>query len=85
MASDRRALVVGNWKMNGLRADGHALALAVAEKAAAGLPCDVALCPPATLLTAVAEALTGSAVEKTVLTTIRPVPMKWKVVMRPSP
>ena len=63
MASVRRALVAGNWKMNGLRADGHALAAAVAGKAAAGMPCDVALCPPATLLTVVAEALTGSAVK----------------------
>ena len=59
---ERKRLVAGNWKMNGLRADGLALARAIA--AAAGRPhrCDLLVCPPATLLIAVGEALAGSGV-----------------------
>ena len=52
MSTNRpRALVAGNWKMNGL-----AGSLVEAEKLAAGIAsgqtaaCDVMLCPPATLL-----------------------------------
>jgi len=52
MATVRRPLVVGNWKMNGRRADGLALAAAVAsEPAIKAVHCDVGVCPPATLLT----------------------------------
>jgi triosephosphate isomerase len=59
-----RPLIAGNWKMNGLRADGLALARAVAGFAAGGgaARCDVAVCPPATLVAEVAAALAGSAV-----------------------
>ena len=58
MASMRRPLVAGNWKMNGLRADGVARAAALAAKAAAGAAeCDIVLCPPATLITEIAAAL----------------------------
>lgn len=47
----RRPMVAGNWKMNGLKADGVArfeglMALAAVEPAA----CDVVICPPATLI-----------------------------------
>src|SRR6185312_2610837 len=53
-----RKLVAGNWKMNGLRTDGVALAGALASRATTGpLPVDLVVCPPATLLMAVAEAL----------------------------
>jgi len=49
--------------MNGLRADGVALAQAVARHAAAGMPgCGLLVCPPFTLLTAVDEVLHGSGV-----------------------
>ena len=49
--------------MNGLAADGVALARGVAEKAAAeGLRCDLLVCPPATVLSRVAEAVKGTAV-----------------------
>jgi triosephosphate isomerase len=59
----RSKLVAGNWKMNGLRADGVALAQAVARHAAAGMPgCGLLVCPPFTLLTAVDEVLHGSGV-----------------------
>src|SRR5215469_11930513 len=56
-------LVAGNWKMNGLRADGVALARALVEKVRterAG--CDLVLCPPATLLMAIAEVIRGSSI-----------------------
>lgn len=58
-----RKLIAGNWKMNGLRADGVALANAIAALAKAGTPrCDLLVCPPATIVAAVGDALAGSAV-----------------------
>jgi triosephosphate isomerase len=58
-----RKLIAGNWKMNGLKADGLALARDLAARAAAGpVPCDLVICPPATLLMAVAEAIAGSVI-----------------------
>ncbi|MEX0970046.1 MAG: triose-phosphate isomerase [Paracoccaceae bacterium] len=52
MHMTRRALVAGNWKMNGTKA---ALAELAALQAAMGRPeCDVLLCPPATLVGAMA-------------------------------
>ena len=56
---DRRPLIAGNWKMNGLSADGLALARALAARMSAGEapPCDVLVCPPATLLAAVRAAV----------------------------
>ncbi len=51
-------LIAGNWKMNGLRAEAIALATALRGGAA----CDMLVCPPATVLAAVAEALAGSTV-----------------------
>jgi triosephosphate isomerase len=61
--ADRRMLVAGNWKMNGLRADGLALARDLAGRAAGATPaCDILVCPPATLIAAVAEALDGSGI-----------------------
>jgi len=72
--SERRILIAGNWKMNGLRADGLALARALAERArgAGGRdgagggaergtpPVDWLVCPPATLIEAVVAAVAGS-------------------------
>ena len=56
-----RKLAAGNWKMNGLRAEGVALAEELRRHCAATLPgCDLLICPPATALTAVGAALTGS-------------------------
>lgn len=57
----RRPMIAGNWKMNGLRADGVALARAVAG-GARGLSCEIVVCPPATILAPVAEALSGSGI-----------------------
>jgi triosephosphate isomerase len=57
-----RQLIAGNWKMNGLRADAVALATALAAGLERPAGCDVLVCPPATVLAAVAEALAGSGV-----------------------
>jgi len=58
-------LVAGNWKMNGLRADGAALARALVERiapAGAEVACELLVCPPATLLETVGGVLAGSAI-----------------------
>ncbi|HEX4199854.1 MAG TPA: triose-phosphate isomerase [Caulobacteraceae bacterium] len=58
----RTPLIAGNWKMNGLGRDlveAGRVADSLAEAPARGR---VAICPPATLLSRMAEALTGSAV-----------------------
>jgi triosephosphate isomerase (TIM) len=59
---ERKRLVAGNWKMNGLRADGLALARGIAEQAREGHACELLVCPPATLIAAVGEVLAGSGV-----------------------
>jgi triosephosphate isomerase len=59
----RTKLVAGNWKMNGLREDGVALARALAERAAAAgsaARCELLVCPPATLLSSVGGVLAGT-------------------------
>jgi triosephosphate isomerase len=60
--AERKRLVAGNWKMNGLRADGLALARGIAERAREPHRCELLVCPPSTLLMAVGEALAGSGV-----------------------
>ena len=63
MTGSRRPLIAGNWKMNGLRQDGVARAKDLAARASKTAPkCDVVLCPPATLVHAVAEAVKGGSV-----------------------
>ncbi|MBL8565817.1 MAG: triose-phosphate isomerase [Hyphomicrobiaceae bacterium] len=56
-----RPLVAGNWKMHGLKAALQE-ALAVKEKISgdAGVPADVMICPPATLLMVLGELGAGS-------------------------
>jgi triosephosphate isomerase (TIM) len=56
-----RALIAGNWKMNGVLADVAAIA-APLRGPAEQLRCDLLVCPPATLVHAVAQALAGSRV-----------------------
>lgn len=56
-----RQLIAGNWKMNGSPSGAAALTDQV-KAGAAGLRCDLLLCPPATVLAQVAAALAGSAV-----------------------
>jgi triosephosphate isomerase len=60
--SDRTRLIAGNWKMNGLRADGIALACDVAARARQPHACEILICPPATLVATVAELVVGSGV-----------------------
>ena len=57
----QRPLIAGNWKMNGLKADGLALARAV-KSGAAGISAELLVCPPATLLAGVGEVLAGGTV-----------------------
>jgi triosephosphate isomerase (TIM) len=65
--ANRTKLVAGNWKMNGLRADGVALAGELARRMRGGstaeaLSCELLICPPATLLAPVREIIAGSGV-----------------------
>ncbi len=64
MARTRQPMIAGNWTMNGLRADALALAKGVADgvKQAGWRDREVLVCPPATLVMAVAEAVKGSGV-----------------------
>jgi len=58
-----RQLIAGNWKMNGTRASGVALAGAIADRAKREPPvCDLAVFPPATILMAVGARLAGGSV-----------------------
>jgi len=58
--AERKRLVAGNWKMNGLRADGLALTRDIAALARQPHRCELLVCPPATLLIPVGEVLVGS-------------------------
>jgi triosephosphate isomerase len=58
----RTPLVVANWKMHGLVSEARALAKGIRDGVARRRGAEVAICPPFTALSAVAEALTGSSV-----------------------
>lgn len=58
----RRILIAGNWKMNTRADDATALAKAVVEAVGEDPQVDVALCPPAVYLSAVADAVAGTPV-----------------------
>jgi triosephosphate isomerase len=64
MARTRRPLIAGNWKMNGLRADAIVLARDIAGgfRQAGWTDRDLLVCPPATLVVTVSEAVRGSGV-----------------------
>ncbi|MAF95007.1 MAG: triose-phosphate isomerase [Rhodospirillaceae bacterium] len=64
MSTPRRPLIAGNWKMNGLRADGESLASDLTDlmKNETDAVFDMVVCPPFTLIAAVADALAGSAI-----------------------
>jgi len=58
-----RPLIAGNWKMNGLAADGTALARAVAAGAPEGRGApELLVCPPATLIGLVRREIAGSGI-----------------------
>jgi triosephosphate isomerase len=62
----RTKLVAGNWKMNGLREDGAALARRLAQLTIAaggsGPGCQLLICPPAILLATVGDVIAGSGI-----------------------
>ncbi len=58
----RRILIAGNWKMNTRQECGAALARQIVEQVGENPTVDVALCPPAVYLTAVADAVAGTPV-----------------------
>jgi triosephosphate isomerase len=60
----RRKLIAGNWKMNCLKADGVALATALAGrmKSEGAARFDMAVCPPFVLIPAIVGAVAGSAI-----------------------
>lgn len=62
--SKRRKLIVGNWKMNGRLTSGLNLAKDIAQRAndEPDFSVDIAVCPPATLIWPIAEALLGTPV-----------------------
>ena len=59
-----RALIAGNWKMNTLRSDAEALAQALVDYSQneSDPGADLLICPPATVLQAVADVIKGSTV-----------------------
>jgi len=59
----RKALVAGNWKMNGTQAKAAELCQGIADGMAALGEVDVLVCPPAILISSVADALKGSDVQ----------------------
>jgi triosephosphate isomerase (TIM) len=59
--TEPRPLIAGNWKMNGRRAESQALARAIVHEAA-GLTAELVVCPPATLIGSIGEAIKGSPV-----------------------
>lgn len=63
MPDPTRKLIVGNWKMNGLRADLEEVRALIAALDDAPSAARLALCPPATLLHGAAAVAHGSAVE----------------------
>jgi triosephosphate isomerase len=61
MSRTRRPIVIGNWKMNGLKASaGELAAMMVSAKAAPS--CDVMVCPPAILIGPMTQTAKGSVV-----------------------
>lgn len=57
----RKTLIAGNWKMNGLTADGVALAKEIKEMVKAKKrTCEFLICPPFTLLAPVKKVVKGS-------------------------
>ena len=62
MTSASRALIAGNWKMNGLKASGAEFKAMVEGAIAVSDHADLLVCPPATLLLAFARLADGSPV-----------------------
>ena len=59
----RRKIIAGNWKMNTRRSDAVELAKKIVAALGDNSPVEVALCPPAVYLAAIAEVVAGTPVE----------------------
>ena len=63
MSQQRRPLIAGNWKMNGLAAaTGEFIELVRLSKEKDNPACDILICPPATLISKMADLAKGSSV-----------------------
>jgi triosephosphate isomerase (TIM) len=62
MTEARRPLIAGNWKMNGLVADGLALAGDLAGRMGGDVAFDMVLCPPFTLISKVVGMVAASGI-----------------------
>ncbi len=62
-AAQRRPLVAGNWKMNGVKASAAELGKMLQGAGDLWTRTDLMVCPPATLIMALAEATLGSKIE----------------------
>jgi triosephosphate isomerase len=60
--AERRPLVAGNWKMNGLRASLSELEAVIAGVGPLAAKCDLLVCPPATLIAMFAWKTNGTKV-----------------------
>ena len=58
-----RPLAAGNWKMNGLKASASEMAALKDRLDGTAPACDVLICPPATLIMSLADAVEGSAIK----------------------
>lgn len=63
MAKSPRALVAGNWKMNGTRASLKEIRTLASKLKDRKIKCNVMICPPATLIGEAAQAAKGSKVK----------------------
>jgi triosephosphate isomerase len=63
MATQRRPLVAGNWKMNGLKASAAEFGKIMQDAAGLWSKVDLMICPPATLLMTFAVVALGSKIE----------------------
>jgi triosephosphate isomerase len=62
MTGDRRPLVAGNWKMNGLKASAAELGKIAQDGGGLAAKVDLMICPPATLVAAFAAAAAGKGI-----------------------
>ena len=60
--ANRRPLIAGNWKMNGLLASGNELQAIIAASEPLARKADLLICPPATLVASFASRARGSVV-----------------------
>ena len=62
MNTNRKPIVAGNWKMNNTVAEALALVTEIKRQSAESKGVDIVLCPPFTVLQAVSNAISGTAI-----------------------